>query len=52
MFDLELKAIVKQYGKVLAVDELTLSVNSGELLTLLGPSGCGKTTVLRSIAGL
>ena len=52
MLDLELKGIVKQYDRLLAVDELTLSVNSGEFLTLLGPSGCGKTTVLRSIAGL
>src|SRR5690606_19312156 len=35
----------------LAVDDLTLTVERGELLTLLGPSGCGKTTTLRMIAG-
>ena len=35
-----------------AVDDVSLSVREGELLTLLGPSGCGKTTTLRSIAGL
>jgi len=37
---------------VVAVDKLTLSLASGELLTLVGPSGCGKTTTLRLIAGL
>lgn len=34
-----------------AVDNLNLTINSGELVTLLGPSGCGKTTTLRMIAG-
>ena len=33
-------------------DDLNLTINNGEFLTLLGPSGCGKTTVLRLIAGL
>jgi len=37
---------------VCAVNELSLSLNSGELLALVGPSGCGKTTTLRLIAGL
>jgi multiple sugar transport system ATP-binding protein len=36
----------------LAVDDLSLEVDDGELLVLLGPSGCGKTTILRMIAGL
>ena len=35
-----------------AVEELSLTVGDGEILTLLGPSGCGKTTTLRMIAGL
>ncbi|HTK12262.1 MAG TPA: ABC transporter ATP-binding protein [Xanthobacteraceae bacterium] len=39
-------------GAVHAVDDVSLSVNKGQLLTLLGPSGCGKTTTLRCIAGL
>ncbi|HLU10095.1 MAG TPA: ABC transporter ATP-binding protein [Oceanobacillus sp.] len=38
-------------GQVLAVDDFTLDIHSGEFVTLLGPSGCGKTTTLRMIAG-
>ena len=48
---LHLERIVKKYGKVKAVDDLSLKVRDGELLTLLGPSGCGKTTVLRCVSG-
>jgi iron(III) transport system ATP-binding protein len=48
---LHLERIVKKYGKVTAVDDLSLEVRDGELLTLLGPSGCGKTTVLRCVSG-
>jgi iron(III) transport system ATP-binding protein len=40
-----------QTGTVAAVDDLTLSIEKGEFITLLGPSGCGKTTTLRLIAG-
>ncbi|MFM9139508.1 MAG: ABC transporter ATP-binding protein [Solirubrobacterales bacterium] len=43
--------MVKRFGDVTAVDELSLSIADGEFLTLLGPSGCGKTTTLRLIAG-
>jgi iron(III) transport system ATP-binding protein len=39
-------------GTVRAVDDISLRVEPGELVTLLGPSGCGKTTTLRMIAGL
>jgi ABC-type spermidine/putrescine transport systems, ATPase components len=49
---LELCNLQKQYGTETVVDNLSLSVNAGEILTLLGPSGCGKTTTLRLIAGL
>lgn len=52
MIDVELRAVSKRFGKVLAVDALSLQVRQGEFLTLLGPSGCGKTTTLRLIAGL
>jgi spermidine/putrescine ABC transporter ATP-binding subunit len=47
----ELRGITKRFRDVTAVDGVDLSVNQGELLTLLGPSGCGKTTTLRMIAG-
>jgi len=49
---LELDGLTREYAGETAVDDLTLSVKEGELLTLLGPSGCGKTTTLRMIAGL
>ena len=44
--------VVKDYGKVRAVNGTSLSIDPGQLVTLLGPSGCGKTTTLRMIAGL
>ncbi|WP_256392102.1 ABC transporter ATP-binding protein [Natronoarchaeum rubrum] len=49
---LSIESVSKSFGTELAVDELSLSVRQGELLTLLGPSGCGKTTTLRLVAGL
>ena len=49
---LSVDGVSKDYGSEVAVDDLSLSVKDGELLTLLGPSGCGKTTTLRMIAGL
>ena len=50
--DVELRTINKNFGKVKAVNDLSLEIKQGEFLVLLGPSGCGKTTALRMIAGL
>jgi ABC-type Fe3+/spermidine/putrescine transport system ATPase subunit len=47
-----LKNIIQKYGDFTAVNNLSLTVEKGELLSLIGPSGCGKTTLLRTIAGL
>ncbi|TKX73144.1 ABC transporter ATP-binding protein [Halorubrum sp. GN11_10-6_MGM] len=49
---LSLSDVTKAFGPETAVDDVSLDVRSGELLTFLGPSGCGKTTTLRTIAGL
>lgn len=49
---LVLKNVTKSFGKATVIDNLTLSIKKGTMVTLLGPSGCGKTTVLRLVAGL
>ena len=49
---LSLRDVSKQYGKIHAVEALSLEIRAGEIFALLGPSGCGKTTTLRIIAGL
>lgn len=49
---LMLDGVTRTFGTKTAVQDLSLTVQEGELLTLLGPSGCGKTTTLRLIAGL
>lgn len=51
MGTLILENVTKIYGGNVVVDNLSLTVNEGELLTIVGPSGCGKTTTLRMIAG-
>ena len=48
---LVLDRLSKRYGDTMAVENLSLSVNKGEFISLLGPSGCGKTTTLQMIAG-
>jgi putative spermidine/putrescine transport system ATP-binding protein len=48
---LSLRNISKHYGALAAVDDVSLTVASGEFLTLLGPSGSGKTTILMMVAG-
>ena len=49
---LRLRQVSKEYGLVRAVDQLSVDVHKGEILTLLGPSGCGKSTTMRLIMGL
>jgi multiple sugar transport system ATP-binding protein len=56
MATVALDGVSKRYaddgGSVVAVDELTLTIEDGDFVVLVGPSGCGKTTTLRCIAGL
>jgi multiple sugar transport system ATP-binding protein len=52
MAEVLIKHLVKRFGKVEAVADVSLRVADGEFLVLLGPSGCGKSTILRIVAGL
>jgi multiple sugar transport system ATP-binding protein len=52
MAEVRFEEIRKTFGKVTAVNDVSLHVGEGEFVVLLGPSGCGKTTLLRCLAGL
>ena len=49
---LDIESITKTFDKQTALNNVSASINKGELVCILGPSGCGKTTLLRIIAGL
>lgn len=49
---LELEGLSKRYGDVTALDELTITIPSGEVFGLLGPNGAGKTTAMRIVMGV
>jgi len=51
MTSIRIQGVEKRFGAVRALQGVNLSVEPGELFTLLGPSGCGKTTLLRTVAG-
>lgn len=52
MPELKIENLKKSFGDNTVLDDLSLTVEDGQILTLLGPSGCGKSTTLWSIAGL
>ena len=52
MPDVRIVNVTKKYGKIYALDNVSLTIHDKEYFSLLGPSGCGKTTLLRLVAGL
>src|SRR3972149_595039 len=51
-FAVELKGVVKRYNEILAVNQVDLTINKGEIFGLLGPNGSGKSTTLKMLLGL
>lgn len=48
---IEVKNLTKKYGKVVAVDKISFTINDGEIIGLLGPNGAGKSTTMNMITG-
>src|SRR3977135_498213 len=48
---LQIRAVRKEFGGIVALDRIDLEIAKGEFVCLLGPSGCGKSTLLNAIAG-
>src|SRR6478609_6507504 len=49
---IEVRGLVKRYGEIVAVNDVDLTVNPGDVFGYLGPNGAGKTTSLRMMLGL
>jgi ABC-2 type transport system ATP-binding protein len=51
-FAVELKGVTKRYNEIVAVNNMNLTINTGEIFALLGPNGSGKSTTLKMLLGL
>lgn len=49
---IEIKNIIKDFGKLRVLNQVSLTCNSGQCIALIGPNGCGKTTLIKSILGM
>ena len=52
LYAVELRGVTKRYNEIVAVNNMTLSINTGEIFALLGPNGSGKSTTLKMLLGL
>lgn len=50
-FVIEVKNVTKKYGKAVAVDDISFTINEGEIVGLLGPNGAGKSTTMNMVTG-
>src|SRR5258708_34494392 len=52
MIVLEANSLIKKFGEFIAVDNISISLQEGEILGLLGPNGAGKTTIIQMLLGI